>query len=279
MVTLRKFYDEHPINETAILKNLADKGISRNKITPEDLSRFDEDHYNGLHATDVLAERLAIKSGMNILDLCSGVGGTSRYLAYRQGVTVIGIDSNDSRVECARDLTRLVGLEDHVTYRFGDATKTELSDAAVDRIVSQESFMHIADREALFAECLRVLKPKGGLGYTDWTCTDLLGEEPRRKLADGMAAARIMSAEENVSLLRAAGFTNVSAEDLSKEWREILGARLEMYRSMKPETVASFGEARHATYVKNYEFFVAQIDAGALGGGRIIAWKDQGAPR
>ncbi len=75
MVTLRKFYDEHPINETAILKNLADKGISRNKIT-----RI----MSGTMKTTITVctpptcwQNNTIKSGMNILDLCSGVGGTT----------------------------------------------------------------------------------------------------------------------------------------------------------------------------------------------------------
>lgn len=273
MVSLKTFYDEHPINESEILEKVESEGIPRAEIKPEDLSRYDQDHYDGLAANDYLAAALGIGPDTRVLDICSGMGGTSRYLAYRYGATVVGVDLNESRVDGARALTRLVGLQDKVTYKICDAADLDLESEAVDRAVSQESFLHIQDRESLFAECSRVLKTGGGLGFTDWISTDRLDAAARAFLADGLAASRIVSIPQYVSLLQNAGFSDVHAEDLSEQWKTILHERLDMYRSLEAETVARFGRDRFDTYMRNYEFFVAQIDIGALGGGRFVGWK------
>ncbi|MCP4326923.1 MAG: methyltransferase domain-containing protein [Alphaproteobacteria bacterium] len=273
MVGLKTFYDEHPINESEILEKVEGEGIARDDIEPEDLSRYDQDHYDGLAANDQLAASLGIGSDMKVLDLCSGMGGTSRYLAYRYGATVLGVDLTESRVKGARALTRLVGLQDKVTYKVGDAAHLDIESETVDRIVSQESFLHIQDRENLFAECARVLKAGGGLGFTDWISTDRLDDTARAFLADGLAAPRIVGIPEYVSLLQDAGFSGIQTEDLSARWQTILHERLAMYQSLESETVARFGRDRFDTYIRNYAFFIEQIDSGALGGGRFVGWK------
>jgi sarcosine/dimethylglycine N-methyltransferase len=179
MVSLKTFYDEHPINESEILEKVEREGIARAEIKPEHLSHYDQDHYDGLAANDLLVTALGIGPDTKVLDLCSGMGGTSRYLAYRYGATVLGIDLNESRVKGARTLTRLVGLQDKVTYQVDDAAHLDLECETVDRIVSQESFLHIQDRENLFSGCCRVLKTGGALGFTDWTSTERLDHAAR----------------------------------------------------------------------------------------------------
>lgn len=273
MVSLKTFYDEHPIHESQILSKLEGEGIARADIKPADLSRYDQDHYGGLAATDVLAKALGIGPDTKVLDLCSGMGGTSRYLAYRYGATVLGVDLNESRIKGARSLTRLVGLQDQITYVLGNAAHLDIDSESVDRIVSQESFLHIQDRKDLFAGCMRVLRPGGGLGFTDWISTDRLDDTARAFLADGLAAPKVLSLADCVSMMQDAGFRDVHAEDLSQQWVAILHDRLDMYRSLETETVAHFGRERFDTYIRNYEFFIEQIDLGALGGGRFVGWK------
>lgn len=273
MISLRTFYDEHPINETEIVEKVEGDGIAGSDIRPEDLSRYDQDHYGGLAATDALVEALDIGPGTCVLDLCSGMGGTSRYLAYRYGARVHGVDLTESRVVGARRLTELVGLDDRVSYTVGDAANLELDDGGFDRAISQEAFLHIPAREGVLEGCFRVLKPGGGLGFTDWIATERLGEEARAFFAETFAASRLVGIAAYEELLGAAGFSDISAQDLSEDWRVILIDRLEMFRSLERETVERFGRERFETYIRNYEFFVAQIAAGALGGGRFVAWK------
>ena len=58
-----------------------------------------------------------------------GMGGTSRYLAYRYGVTVLGVDITESRVEGARRLTEMVGLDGKVIYEVADASRLDVGEA------------------------------------------------------------------------------------------------------------------------------------------------------
>jgi ubiquinone/menaquinone biosynthesis C-methylase UbiE len=272
-LNVQKFYDEHPINEGEILEKLAAEGIARDDIAPQDLTRFDQDHYGGTAATDTLADALGIAAGMDVLELCSGMGGTSRYLAYRHGATVLGVDLTASRVAGARRLTELVGLADRVRYQVGDVCRLDVGTESFDRIVSQESFLHLTDRESLFAGCHRALKPGGGIGFTDVVVAGALTPEARRTFADNFAAPALAGADDYVGLLTAAGFVDIQATDVSHPWRDILHDRLEMYRSLEAETVARFGRDRFDTYISTYAFFIDQIDAGSLGGGRFVAWK------
>lgn len=273
MISLKTFYDEHPINETEIVEKLEADGIARDAIKADDLTRYDQDHYGGLAATDALVEALAIEPGMHVLDICSGMGGTCRYLAYRHGVTVLGVDITESRVEGARRLTEMVGLDDKVVYEVGDASRLDVGEARFDRAISQEAFLHIPDKEGAVAGCFRALKTGGGFAFTDWIATDALSDEARRFFAETFAAPRLIGLSEYGAMLEAAGFVGVRAENLSEEWRVILADRLEMFRSLENETVARFGRERFDTYIRNYEFFVEQITAGALGGARFVGWK------
>lgn len=273
MIDLKTFYDEHPINETEILEKLEADGIVGSDIRPEDLSRYDQDHYGGLAATDALVDALGVEPGMRVLDICAGMGGSSRYLAYRHGATVVGVDINESRVAGARRLTGLVDMDASVSFQVGDASKLGFPEGSFDRAISQEALLHVPDKKGVFEGCHRLLKAEGGFGFTDWIATDRLDDDARAVFAETFAAPRLISLPEYCGLLEAAGFVNVQAADLSADWTGILRDRLEMFRSLETETVTRFGQERFDTYIRNYEFFVEQIGAGALGGGRFIARK------
>ena len=58
-----RFYDTHPINEEQILHDLARDGIGLAGLTEEILKHYDQDHFGGLEAVDVLAEKAGIGAG------------------------------------------------------------------------------------------------------------------------------------------------------------------------------------------------------------------------
>jgi len=125
MVT--SFYDEHPINEEEILSKLQGEGKHLDALSPEDLFAYDQDHYGTLKATDALAALLGLNESSHVLDVCSGMGGTSRYLAWRYGCRVVGAGLIRSRVQGAVRLTARVGLQDRVSFVQADACALEFS--------------------------------------------------------------------------------------------------------------------------------------------------------
>ena len=77
--------------------------------------------------------------------------------------------------------------------------------------------------------------------------------------------------DDYLALLALAGFDVEQCDDLSSGWRDILVARLQMYRSLRDTTVERFGQVHFDRWDRMYSAFVALYVAGKLGGVRIIA--------
>jgi sarcosine/dimethylglycine N-methyltransferase len=267
------FYDRHPISESQVLAALRRRriGLDTGSLTAEDLFDFDQDHYGGLAAVDALARLGGIGVGTRVLDLCAGLGGPARFLASRRSCQVVALELNAGRAAGAARLTRLVGLGRRVSVVRGDAVRLPFAVGCFDVCLSQEAFLHIADKAAVLREAHRVLTTGGRLVFTDWVARATLGDGERRRLDEWMAATTLQTLDAYRGLLGAAGFRAVTVEDLADEWRAVLRARLEMFRAMREETVARLGESRYREYDQLYAFFVGLIEAGKLGGGRFSA--------
>ena len=266
------FYDHHPISEGQVLDAVRRvRGGRDATLTADDLFPFDQDHYGGLGAVDVLARRAGITARSRVLDICAGLGGPARFLASRRGCRVFGVELNPGRAAGMARLTRRVGLHRAVITVRGDATALPFGAERFDACVSQEGLLHVADKGAALAEARRVLVPEGRLAFSDWIAHAGLGDLERARLEEWMAAVTLQSLHGYRALLGRAGFHAVQAEDLTDEWRAILKQRLIMYRALRDDTVRRLGEARYREYDTLYTFFVGLVDAGKLGGGRFSA--------
>jgi len=276
MVDILTYYDQHPINERAIIDALLREDKNLENLKPEDLFPHDQDHYGGLAAVEALSKAAAIGAGDRVLDVCSGMGGPARYIADACGCPVTGLELNRSRVASAARLTARVGLTDRVGFVCGDATYMPFKNETFTRVVSQEAFLHIEDKSALFANCARVLALGGCLTFTDWVASSYLTEPERAALGAGMAAVAIHQEGEYVDYLNAAGLSAIVVEDLSVWWMELLRKRLQMYQEKREDTERLFGVKRYREFMDAYEIFVRVIEEGKLGGARFSAFQLKG---
>jgi sarcosine/dimethylglycine N-methyltransferase len=265
------FYRRHPISEGQIVDALRRQGKDLARLVPEDLYDLDQDHYGGLEAVEMLGRRAGIGAASRVLDVCAGLAGPARFMARRWGARVTGVDLSPDRTAGARRLSAAVGLGGLVRMVRGDAQALPFRSGAFTAVVSQEGLLHVPDKGATLAECRRVLLPGGRLAFSDWIATARLGDGERRRLDEWMAAVTLQSIESYKALLGTAGFVSIGAEDLSSEWVVILRRRLEMFRSLKGDTVARLGQDRYDQYDPLYVFFVALVEAGKLGGARLSA--------
>jgi SAM-dependent methyltransferase len=151
----------------AILAALQGMGKDIDHLTPDDLAPVDEFHGGQRPATIRLAELLGLSGSEHVLDVGSGLGGPSRFLAWRYGVRVSGVDLTTEFVRVAEMLTRRTGLVGKVDYRQGNALDLPFDDAGFDAVWSQNAAMNIADRDRLYREMRRVLKPGGRLALQE----------------------------------------------------------------------------------------------------------------
>jgi len=126
-------------------------------------------HPGGATLTRRLADRLAVRSGMPVLDVAAGRGATALLLAGEYGADVTGVDLSQANVTAAAEAAQAAGLTGRVRFRHGDAERLPVEDAAFNAVVCECAFCTFPDKATAAAELARALKPGGRLGITDVT--------------------------------------------------------------------------------------------------------------
>lgn len=151
----------------AILAALEKAGKDVDHLSLEDLAPVDEFHIRGRAATLELARTAGLNATQRVLDVGSGIGGTSRCLAKEFSCRVTGIDLTEEYCRAAALLTQKTGLDALVDYRQGDATSLPFDDSSFDVVWTEHVAMNIPDKPRLYQEMHRVLKPGGILAIYD----------------------------------------------------------------------------------------------------------------
>ncbi len=133
---------------------------------------FDHFHIRGMAATAELAALAGIDARAYVLDAGSGFGGPSRYLAKTHGARVVGVDLTPAFVEVARMLAERLDLGDRVTYEVGDLATLPFADRTFDVVWTQHVVMNVPDRDRVYREFARVLKPGGKVAFYDVVAAD-----------------------------------------------------------------------------------------------------------
>jgi ubiquinone/menaquinone biosynthesis C-methylase UbiE len=267
------FYERHPISLEIILAKLNESRGHLDNIEPAELFLHDQDHYGGLEANDALVVRTGIGKGTHVVDFCAGLGGPARYLAYRYGADVTGIELTPARVKGAEELTRRVGLQHQVRVIEGNVLQVPLPDASIDVVISQEALLHVPDKARALSQAFRILKPGGRIAFTDWVAHRPLPPSDKELMWQGMAVADLYSLQAYVELIRGVGFTINSVEDLTADWAVILKQRLAMYRRLRAEAQEANAPAGHDAFYESYVRFVDLASEASLGGARFSGEK------
>ncbi len=177
----------------------------------------------------------ALKPGEAVLDLGSG-GGFDCFLARKQvgaqGL-VIGVDMTPDMIALARENARKAGYT-NVSFRLGEIEHLPVADLSIDVIISNCVINLALEKEQVFRDAFRVLKPGGRLSISDIVATAELPDRIKDDLA--MLSGCISGAEtiENLhNMMRQAGFEDIRLEpkdnsrDILKTW--VPGSQAEDY--------------------------------------------------
>ncbi len=168
----------------------------------------------------------SIKCGETVLDLGSG-GGFDSFLAAAAtgaGGRVIGVDMTPAMISKAR-ANADKGAYDNVEFRLGEIEHLPVADASVDVIISNCVINLSPDKQRVFNEAYRVLKPGGRIAISDIVTSTVLPEEMRSDLqlySGCMAGAS--NIDELEHWLMSSGFTAISiaprdeSKDFIKDW-------------------------------------------------------------
>ncbi len=136
-------------------------GKSIENLRPDDLKSLDEFHLRGRLATMELALLAGLDKSKHVLDIGSGIGGPSRFLALNYGCRVTGIDLTEEYCRLAESLAGKFGLSEHLKYHHGSALEMPFADESFDVIWTQHVAMNISEKEKFYRESTRCLKPGG----------------------------------------------------------------------------------------------------------------------
>jgi ubiquinone/menaquinone biosynthesis C-methylase UbiE len=270
---VQHFYDFHPISAEQIFSAVAARHIAHEDITQAVLSAHDQDHYGGTEAVDRLMAQAAITAQDHVLDVCAGMGGPARYIAWKTGCQVTGLDLTASRVIGAQTLTAAAHLTEQVRFVHGNALEMPFDPAQFTCIISQEAFAHIPNKRQLIGQCERALAPGGRMVFSDIMSHQALGRPDAQKLFDGMRFSEIATLGDYQQWFADAGMQWVQSIDLSEEWTRILVDRHAMYRSLESQTVARLGRDHFDRYDQAYDHFVGLYRSGVLSGALVLARK------
>lgn len=121
-------------------------------------------------AAGKVADRLG--PGSTVLDLGSGYGGPTRYLAGRFGCKVVALNISESQNERHRRANAEQGMDGLIEVVTGSFQDIPYPAGYFDVVWSQEAFCHSGDRNQLLGEAVRVLEPRGDLVFTDLMAAD-----------------------------------------------------------------------------------------------------------
>ena len=197
----------------AIESGLAQLGKTPTNVTMEDLAPIDEFHIGGRQASDDFLSQLPFAAECHLLDVGCGLGGPARYAAKRFGAHVTGIDLTADYIDVGEALCRWVGLEEAVTLRQASALDLPFAEGLFDGGYMLHVGMNIADKERLFSEVARVLKPGSHFGVYDVMQVGAEALSFPVPWADTPATSATAAPADYRAALEAAGFTIVAQRD------------------------------------------------------------------
>jgi len=109
-----------------------------------------------------------LEPGERVVDVGSGAGFDSFIAAGQVGAAgrVVGVDMTSEMLTKSRATAEALAF-DHVEFREGFAESLPVEDAWADAVISNGVINLCADKQAVFTDIRRVLKPGGWLQFAD----------------------------------------------------------------------------------------------------------------
>ena len=170
-----------------------------------------------------LAQRLALRPDMTVLDVGCGVGGPMRNISRMAGCSIVGINNNAYQLGRAERLNADARLADRCRVVPGDFMAMPFPADTFDAAYAIEATVHAPDWTGVFGEVFRCLKPGGMFALYDWCLTDRYEagnadhDDIKRRIVAGNGLVDIGTSKQLQAAIRRAGFDLIEHYDAAHE--------------------------------------------------------------
>ncbi|MER9025516.1 methyltransferase domain-containing protein [Mesorhizobium sp. M0815] len=218
----------------------------------------------GPEEVDRVVEGLSL-AGKTVLDMGCGSGGITLHLIERhRAAHLTGFDVERPVIETARKRAAARGLARRADFQAAPGP-LPFADGAFDVVFSKDALLHVANKDALFAEIFRVLKPGGVFAASNWMISHDGEPSPEMKAyvaAEGLSFA-MASPARYVQAMRQAGFADITVRDRNPWYREIAGEELNRLKGpLYPVVAAAVGAAYVDKNIRTWEAMQKVLDTG-----------------
>jgi cyclopropane fatty-acyl-phospholipid synthase-like methyltransferase len=190
------------------------------------------------------ARRLGLGPTRRLLDLGSGPCGPLTFLISNFGCAGVGLELSPSAIEVGYSRAAELGIQTLFAAEVADLNEALPSDlGSFDSAIAVDVVLHIRDRQALFREVTRLLRPGGRLLLTDAGVVTGAVSNEEFQLRSVHGYTQFVPAGWNEQLLEVAGFRLLETEDRTTSVLRNASGRLAALQNHRAELESRFGVA------------------------------------
>jgi SAM-dependent methyltransferase len=188
---------------------------------------------------------LQITPQHHVLEVASGSGGPASYLAQTTRCQVTGIDANEHGVAAATRGTSGSAWSHRLRFKAADANAPlPFADATFDALMCIDSMNHFPDRQAVFREWCRMLRPGRRAVFTDPVVITGPVTNDELALRSSIGLFLFVPPGVNEQFIASAGLRLVQQQDVTDNAAEVSGRWRQARQRSRAALIKIEGEDR-----------------------------------
>jgi len=212
--------------------------------------------------------------GKLVLDIGCALGGFDMMLVQKYGARVIGVDVEAALIANGQARISAAGLHNQIELQLITPGPLPFPEAHFDVVFGKDSWIHIEDKRAFFADVYRVLKPGGILAAGDWMRSPRPYNQDMLYFFQMEGLTYHMDTLENYGrILADTGFMDIQLSDIHDEYRQMAHTEYRRLQQSASVLVPRIGQAWFDHYLEDWRALTVVMDNGDLRPGRLRAIK------
>ncbi len=216
----------------------------------------------GFDAVEAFCQKLHMWKRMHILEIGSGLGGTSFYFARKYGAIVTGLDVSKEMVDISAERIQPSELA-HISFRQGDIRTTQLEQNAFDLVWTRDCILYIAEKNLVWKNVYASMKPGCQLFITDFCKSE-------GSLSEGFLSYLtrcqyyLQDLDSYRIALEVAGFHDIRIEDNTQAFKDFLREEQENLYHNRERFFLEYNEHDFDYLINRWEMKIRFCEQGDL---------------